>query len=176
MEVFCIRKNELPMNEEIRDREVRLIDADGAMLGIMTSMDAQKLAISKNLDLVKIVPNAVPPVCKIMDYGKCMYEKIKKDKEAKKNQKVASIKEVRVSAKIEEHDFDFKAKSAYKFLQDGYKVKVSIKFRGREMRFTIAGKEVLEKFALAVIDVGTIERQPMLEGRSMIMILNPKKQ
>jgi translation initiation factor IF-3 len=175
MEVFYIRKNELLMNEEIRDREIRLIDADGAMLGIMTSMDAQKLAISKNLDLVKIVPNAVPPVCKIMDYGKCMYEKTKKEKEARKNQKVVSIKEVRVSAKIEEHDFDFKAKSAYKFLQDGYKVKVSIRFRGREMRFTVAGKEVLEKFADAVIEVGSIERQPMLEGKSMIMILNPKK-
>jgi translation initiation factor IF-3 len=175
MEVFYIRKNELLMNEEIRDREIRLIDADGSMLGIMASMDAQKLAISKNLDLVKIVPNAVPPVCKIMDYGKCMYEKTKKDKEARKNQKVVSIKEVRVSAKIEEHDFDFKAKSAYKFLQDGYKVKVSIRFRGREMRFTVAGKEVLEKFADAVVEVGSVERQPMLEGKSMIMILNPKK-
>lgn len=175
MEVFYIRKNELPMNDEIRDREVRLIDNDGAMLGIVTSMDAQKLAISKNLDLVKIVPNAVPPVCKIMDYGKCMYEKTKKEKEAKKNQKVFSVKEVRVSAKIEEHDFDFKAKSAYKFLQDGYKVKVSIRFRGREMRFTVAGKEVLEKFAEALVDVGTVERQPMLEGKSMIMFLNPKK-
>ncbi|HEY9059638.1 MAG TPA: translation initiation factor IF-3 [Pseudobacteroides sp.] len=163
------------MNDEIRDREVRLIDTDGAMLGIVTSMDAQKLAISKNLDLVKIVPNAIPPVCKIMDYGKCMYEKTKKEKEARKNQKVLTVKEVRVSAKIEEHDFDFKAKSAYKFLQDGYKVKVSIRFRGREMRFTVAGKEVLEKFADAVMDVGTVEKHPMLEGKSMVMLLNPKK-
>ena len=175
MEVFFIRKNELPMNEEIRDREVRLINDDGVMLGVMSSMDAQKIAIEKNLDLVKIEPNAVPPVCKIMDYGKCMYEKTKKDKEARKNQKVVSIKEVRVSAKIEEHDFEFKVKNAYKFLQVGYKVKVSIRFRGREMRFTVAGKEVLEKFADAVIDVGTMEKQPMLEGKSMIMILNPKK-
>jgi len=175
MEVFYIRKNELPMNDEIRDREVRLIDTDGAMLGVMTSKDAQKLAISKNLDLVKIVPNAVPPVCKIMDYGKCMFEKIKKEKEAKKNQKVIGIKEVRLSAKIEEHDFDFKVKNGYKFLQDGDKVKVCIRFRGREMRYTVIGKEVLTKFADAVIDVGTIEKQPMLEGKSMVMILNPKK-
>jgi translation initiation factor IF-3 len=176
MEVFYIIKSELPINEEIRDREVRLIDTDGAMLGVMSSLDAQNLAISKNLDLVKIVPNAVPPVCKIMDYGKCMFEKTKKEKEAKKNQKVVSVKEVRVSAKIEEHDFDFKVKNACKFLQDGDKVKVSIRFRGREMRYTIAGKEVMAKFADAVTDVGTVEKQPMLEGKSMIMILNPKKQ
>lgn len=163
------------MNEDIRDREVRLIDADGSALGVMSSKNAQELAISKNLDLVKIVPNAVPPVCKIMDYGKFMFEKVKKEKEAKKNQRVVSLKEVRVSAKIEEHDFEFKVKSAYKFLQDGDKVKVSIKFRGREMRYTVTGKEVLAKFADAVIDVGTVEKQPMLEGKSMIMILNPKK-
>jgi len=176
MEVFCIKKNELPMNEDIRDKEVRLIDTDGAMLGVMPSKDAQKLAISKNLDLVKIVPNAVPPVCKIMDYGKCMFEQGKKEKETKKNQKVVSIKEVRVSAQIEEHDFDFKVKNAYKFLQDGDKVKVSIRFRGREMRYTVTGNEVLAKFADAVIDVGTVEKPPKLEGKSMMMILNPKKQ
>lgn len=174
-EVFSIKKNELPINEEIRDREIRLIDTDGTMLGIMTSKDAQKLAYSKNLDLVKIVPNAVPPVCKIMDYGKCMYEQTKKEKEAKKNQKVVSLKEVRVSAKIEEHDFDFKVKNAYKFLQDGDKVKVSIRFRGREMRYTTLGEEVLEKFADAVKDVGMVEKQLKLEGKSMIMVLNPKK-
>ncbi len=176
MEVFCIRKNQLPMNEDIRDREVRLIDTDGTMLGVMSSKDALNLAISKNLDLVKIVPNAAPPVCKIMDYGKCMFEQMKKEKEAKKNQKIVSLKEVRVSAQIEEHDFEFKVKNAHKFLQDGDKVKVSIRFRGREMRYTIAGKEVLEKFADALTDVGTIEKEPKLEGRNMMMILNPKKQ
>ncbi|MCX7749047.1 MAG: translation initiation factor IF-3 [Clostridia bacterium] len=175
MEVFFIRKNVLSMNEDIRDREVRLIDSDGTMLGVMPSKDAQKLAISKNLDLVKIVPNVVPPVCKIMDYGKSMFEQAKKEKEAKKNQKVVSLKEVRVSAQIEEHDFDFKVKNAYKFLQDGYKVKVSIRFRGREMRYTITGKEVLVKFADAVIDVGIVEKPPKLEGKTMMMILNPKK-
>ncbi|MCX7749382.1 MAG: translation initiation factor IF-3 [Clostridia bacterium] len=175
MEVFDIRKNELPMNEDIRDKEIRLIDTDGSMLGVMHSKDAQKLANSKNLDLVKIVPKAVPPVCKIMDYGKCMFEQAKKEKEAKKNQIIISIKEVRVSAKIEEHDFDFKVKNAYKFLHDGSKVKVSIRFRGREMRYTKSGEEILAKFAEAVKDVGLIDKQPKLEGKNMVMILNPKK-
>jgi translation initiation factor IF-3 len=175
MEVFCIRKNDQPMNEDIRDKEVRLIDADGEMLGVMTSKAALELAVSKNLDLVKIVPNAVPPVCKIMDYGKSMFEKNKKEKEVKKNQKIVSIKEVRLSAKIEEHDFEFKSKNALKFLQEGDKVKVSIRFRGREMRYTEAGKEVLAKFATIVAEAGTVEKLPMLEGKSMIMILVPKK-
>lgn len=162
------------MNDEIRDREVRLIDTDGAMLGVMSSKDAQKIAITKNLDLVKIVPNAAPPVCKIMDYGKSMFEQDKKEKEARKKQKVVSLKEVRLSATIEEHDFDFKVKNACKFLQDGDKVKVSIRFRGREMKYTVIGKEVLEKFAAAVNDVGVVEKQPKLEGKSMMMILNSK--
>ncbi|ACL76947.1 translation initiation factor IF-3 [Ruminiclostridium cellulolyticum] len=175
MEVFFIRKNQVPINEEIRDPEVRLIDADGAMLGVMSSKEAQKMAITKNLDLVKIVPNGAPPVCKIMDYGKYLFEQAKKEKEAKKNQKVVSIKEVRLSAKIEEHDFDVKVKNAYKFLKDGDKVKVSIRFRGREMKYTSDGKEVLEKFANAVSEVGVAERQPKLEGRSMMIILSPNK-
>jgi translation initiation factor IF-3 len=175
MEVFSIRKNELPMNDEIRDREVRLIDSDGNMLGVMSSKDAQKLAAEKSLDLVKIVPNAVPPVCKIMDYGKSMFEQAKKEKEAKKNQKVVLIKEVRLSATIEEHDFEFKVKNAIKFLQDGDKLKVSIRFKGREMKYTESGKDVLNKFAEVVKDVGTVEKQPKLEGKSMIMIINPNK-
>lgn len=163
------------MNDEIRDREIRLIDTDGTMLGVMSSKDAQKLAIAKNLDLVKIVPNAAPPVCKIMDYGKCVFEQSKKEKEAKKNQKIVLIKEVRLSATIEEHDFNVRVKSAHKFLQDGDKVKVSIRFRGREMKYTIAGKEVLEKFAAALNDVGMAEKQPKLEGKNMMMILVPGK-
>ena len=170
-----IRKNELLMNEDIRDKEIRLIDADGSMLGVLATKDAQKMAYSKNLDLVKIVPNAVPPVCKITDYGKSVFEQAKKEKEAKKNQKVISLKEVRLSATIEEHDFEFKVKNALKFLQDGDKVKASIRFRGREMRYTVSGKEVLAKFAEAVQDVAIVDRQPKLEGKSMIMILNPKK-
>jgi len=163
------------MNEDIKDKEIRLIDADGSMLGVMTTIEAQKLADSKNLDLVKIVPNAVPPVCKITDYGKSVFEQAKKEKETKKNQKVVALKEVRLSATIEEHDFDYKVKNAYKFLQDGDKVKASIRFRGREMRYTVTGQEVLTKFAEAVKDVGMVDRYPKLEGKSMIMILNPIK-
>jgi len=174
-EVFFINKNELMINEQIRDKEVRLIDADGSMLGVMTSKDAQKLANTKNLDLVKIAPQAVPPVCRIMDYGKYMFELAKKEKEARKNQKVISIKEVRLSASIEDHDFDFKVKNALRFLKDGDKVKVSVKFRGREMNYTSLGQQVLEKFAQAVEEIGIVERKPKLEGRSMIMILNPKQ-
>ena len=170
-----ISKNELMINEEIRDKEVRLIDTDGAQLGIVSVKDAQKLAYSKNLDLVKIAPQGVPPVCKIMDYGKYMFELAKKEKEARKNQKVISIKEVRVSPSIEDHDFEFKVKNAYKFLQDGDKVKVSVKFRGREMHYTSIGIGILDKFAEAVKDVGTVEKRPKLEGKSMIMILNPKQ-
>jgi translation initiation factor IF-3 len=163
------------INEEIRDKEVRVIDSDGSMLGIMQTTDAQNLAVAKNLDLVKIAPQAVPPVCKIMDYGKYMFELAKKEKEAKKNQKVISIKEVWIKPTIEEHDFEFKAKNAYKFLKDGDKVKVSVRFRGREMNYTSLGEKVLIKFAQAVEEVGTVERKPKLEGRSMIMILNPKQ-
>ena len=170
-----IRKNELLMNEDIKDKEIRVIDADGSMLGVLPTVDALKLAFSKNLDLVKIVPNAVPPVCKITDYGKSVFEQAKREKEVKKNQKVVSLKEVRLSATIEEHDFEYKVKNAYKFLQDGDKVKASIRFRGREMRYTVAGQEVLTKFAEAVKDVGIVDRLPKLEGKSMIMILNPKK-
>ena len=171
----AISKNELMINEEIRDKEVRLIDSDGSMLGVMPIKDAQKLANSKNLDLVKIAPQGVPPVCKIMDYGKHMFELAKKEKEARKNQKVISIKEVRLSPTIEDHDFTFKVKNAYKFLQDGDKVKVSIRFRGREMNYTSLGHEVLTKFAEAVKEVGNVEKKPKLEGKSMIMILNPNQ-
>lgn len=163
------------INEQIRDKEVRLIDADGTMLGIMTSKDAQMLANSKSLDLVKIAPQAVPPVCRIMDYGKYMFELAKKEKEARKNQKIVSIKEVRLSASIEDHDFDFKVKNAIKFLKDGDKVKVSVKFRGREMNYTSLGEQVLEKFAEAVKEFGTVEKKPKLEGRNMLMIINPKQ-
>lgn len=170
-----IKKNELLMNEEIKDKEVRLIDADGSMLGIVPTAEAQKLAVSKNLDLVKIVPNAVPPVCKIIDYGKSVFEQAKREKEAKKNQKIVTLKEVRLSASIEEHDFEFKVKNALKFLQDGNKVKASIRFKGREMKYTTIGQTVMSKFADAIKEVGTVEKQPRLEGRSMIMIVNPMK-
>jgi translation initiation factor IF-3 len=164
------------MNEDIRDKEIRLIDADGAMVGVVLTIDAQKMAIAKNLDLVKIVPNAVPPVCKIIDYGKSVFEQAKKEKETKKNQKVVALKEVRLSATIEEHDLEFKVKSAFKFLQDGDKVKASIRFKGREMKYTVAGQEILARFAEAVKEVGIVDRLPRLEGKSMMMIMSPKKQ
>ncbi len=163
------------MNDDIKDKEIRLIDNDGSMLGIFSIQEAKELANSKDLDLVKIVPNAVPPVCKITDYRKSLFEQAKREKQAKKNQKVVSLKEVRLSAKIEEHDFNFKVKSACKFLQDGDKVKASIRFKGREIRNTAQGQEVLSKFAEAVKDVGTVEKQSKLEGRFMIMIVCPKK-
>lgn len=172
--MFSINKNEVSINEMIRDKEVRLIDAEGNMLGIMSSREAQSIANSKNLDLVKVAPKAKPPVCRVMDYGKYMFEQTKREKEAKKNQKVISVKEVRLSASIEEHDFHFKSKNAIKFLKGGDKVKVSIKFRGREMNYTSLGKEVLDKFAKTIEDYGTVERRPKLEGRNMIMIVNPK--
>lgn len=162
------------INEDIRDKEVRLIDADGNMVGIVPGKEAQRMATEKNLDLVKIAPQAAPPVCRIMDYGKYMFELSKKEKEARKNQKIVSIKEVRISAGIEEHDFDFKAKNAMKFLKEGNKVKVSIRFRGREMNYTSLGAGMLDKFALAVEEFGTVEKKPKLEGRNMTMILNPK--
>ncbi|MEN6314276.1 MAG: translation initiation factor IF-3 [Clostridiaceae bacterium] len=163
------------INEEIRDKEVRVIDSDGNMLGVMPTVEAQKLANTKNLDLVKIAPQAAPPVCKVMDYGKYMFELAKKEKEARKNQRVITIKEVWIKPNIEDHDFSFKVKNAYKFLKDGDKVKVSVRFRGREMNYTALGEQVLNKFAEAMVDVGIVERKPKLEGRSMIMILNPKQ-
>jgi len=163
------------INEEIRDKEVRLIDDDGSMIGVVTAKEAQKQANLKNLDLVKISPNAVPPVCKIMDYGKYMFELAKKEKEARKNQKVISIKEVRLSPSIEDHDFEFKMKNAAKFLKDGDKVKVSVKFRGREMNHTSLGREVLLKFADQLQEFGSMDKAPKLEGKSMMMILNPKQ-
>ncbi|MDF2989138.1 MAG: translation initiation factor [Eubacterium sp.] len=173
--MYIIKKNELQLNEEIKDNEIRVIDSDGSLLGVMPTIEAMKLAIDKNLDLVKIVPNAVPPVCKITNYNKSVFEQAKKEKEAKKNQKVVSLKEVRLSPTIEEHDFDVKLKSALKFLQNGDKVKVSIRFRGREMKYTVAGREILGKFSEALKDAGTVDKLPKLEGKNMIMIVIPKK-
>lgn len=163
------------INEDIRDKEVRVIDSDGSMLGVMPLKDAQNLAVTRNLDLVKIAPQAVPPVCRVMDYGKYLFELAKKEKEAKKNQKIVTIKELWIKPNIEDHDFEFKVKNAYKFLKDGDKVKISVRFRGREMNYTSLGAQVLNKFAEAITEVGIVERKPKLEGKSMIMILNPKQ-
>lgn len=167
---------EFQINEEIRDREVRLIDKDGKQLGIMSAREAQKIADERQLDLVKISPNAKPAVCKIMDYGKFKFEQGKKEKEMKKNQKTINVKEIRMSARVEEHDLDVKAKNCRKFLLNGDKVKVSVRFRGREMAYTDVGKEILLKFAEKIANVGEIEKKPKLEGRSMVMYLVEKKE
>jgi translation initiation factor IF-3 len=165
----------LQINEQIRDREIRLVDSNGDQLGIVSSREAQKLADEKQLDLVKIAPNGKPPVCKIMDYGKYRFEQSKREKEVKKNQKTINVKEVRMSARVEEHDLNVKAKNCRKFLLNEDKVKVSVRFRGREMAYTDVGKEILLNFADKVSDVGIIDKKPKLEGRNMVMFLSPKK-
>ncbi len=151
-----------------------MIGDDGAQLGIMSPKDAMKLAAAKELDLVKIAPQAAPPVCRIMDYGKFRFEQTKKEKEAKKNQKIVEIKEIRLSPGIDVHDFSFKLKNAISFLQDGDKVKASIRFRGREMAHTAIGEQQLIKFAEGCAEYAVVEKTPKLEGRSMIMFLSPK--
>lgn len=170
----CTTINDLMVNEQIRDREVRLIDQDGNQLGVMPVKEAQKIAREKNLDLVKISPNAKPPVCKIINYGKYKFELAKKQKEAKKKQKIISVKEVRLSPNIEEHDIMTKQKNASKFLSKGDKVKVTVRFRGRELAHTDVGKTILLNFAKDLKDVGDIEKPPKMEGRSMVMFLAPK--
>lgn len=165
-------KKEMEINEGIRDREVRVIDADGSQLGIMSTRDALAKAEEKNLDLVKIAPQAQPPVCKFLDYGKYRFEMQKRDKEAKKNQKIVDIKEIRLSLNIDTNDFNTKVGQAKKFLSKGDKVKVSIRFRGREMAHTDLGLEVQKKFAAALPEA-VVEKQPKLEGRSMQMFLAP---
>lgn len=164
----------MEINEAIRDREVRVIGADGSQLGVMSTRDALRAAEEKNLDLVKIAPQANPPVCKILDYGKYRFEQQKREKEAKKNQKTFEIKEVRLSLNIDTNDFNTKVAQAAKFLAKGDKVKVSIRFRGREMAHTNLGLEVHKRFAEA-LPGATVEKQPKLEGRSMQMFLAPAK-
>lgn len=165
---------ELQINEAIRDREVRLIAADGEQVGVVSGRDAQQRAIDSNLDLVKISPNAKPPVCKIMDYGKYKYEQSKKEKEARKKQKVVNLKEVRLTPVIEDNDLNVKANMAIGFLKDEDKVKVSVRFRGREMGHTEAGRVVLDKFIELTSEHGVVDKRPRLEGRNMVMFLVPK--
>jgi translation initiation factor IF-3 len=169
-----IATKETQINEEIRDREVRVIDSDGTQLGIMPIAEAMRLADEKNTDLVKIAPQAKPPVCKIMDYGKYRFEQAKREKEAKKNQRVIEIKEVRLSLNIDTHDFETKANQAIKFLKSGNRVKVSIRFRGREMAHPENGLVTMSKFAEAVSEYGTVEKPAKLEGRSMLMFIAAK--
>lgn len=172
---MVISNKDLQINEEIRDRELRIIDSNGDQLGIMSSRQALELAAERQLDLVKIAPQAKPPVCRIMDYGKFKFEQSKKEKEARKNQKVINIKETRFSPKIEEHDLSFKAKNAQKFLQDGDKVKVTIRFRGREVDHVAFGENALGRFYDIVKDDCVIEKPAKLEGRNMTMVLAPKQ-
>ncbi|RXT04760.1 translation initiation factor IF-3 [Ammoniphilus sp. CFH 90114] len=162
------------INEAIRAREVRVVGANGEQVGIIPLREALQMAQEANLDLVAVAPTAKPPVCRVMDYGKFRYEQSKKDKEARKNQKVISIKEVRLSPTIEEHDFQTKLRHVQKFLEQGDKVKLSIRFRGRAITHSEIGKNVLEKLAEQVKELCIVERSPKMEGRSMLMILAPK--
>ena len=174
LEVLTIAKLDHQLNEEIRDKEIRLIGADGAQLGIMSADQANEMAEEQGLDLVKISPNAVPPVCKIMDYSKFCFDQKKREKEARKNQKVVEIKEIRMSPSIDTNDLNTKIKNAQKFLKEGNRVKVSVRFRGREMAHTNIGEKLLMDFAEACAEVATMEKNPKLEGRFMAMFLTPK--
>ena len=162
------------LNEEICDKEVRLIGSDGEQLGIMAPSDALRIADEKGLDLVKISPQAKPPVCKLMDYGKFRFEQSKKEKEARKNQHVVEIKEIRMSPSIDVGDFNTKLKNAQKFIADGNRVKVSVRFRGREMAHTDIGRDLLVRFAESVAEVANLDKEPKMEGRSMSIFLSPK--
>ncbi|HEY4390342.1 MAG TPA: translation initiation factor IF-3 [Paenibacillus sp.] len=162
------------INDEIRAKEVRLVGAEGEQIGIKPLREALQMAVDLNLDLVNVAPTAKPPVCRIMDYGKFRYEQQKKEKEARKNQKVVDVKEVWFRANIEEHDYQTKLRNVIKFLKDGDKVKCSVRFRGREITHADIGKKILDRVKEEVTEISSVERIPKLEGRSMIMILAPK--
>ena len=173
MEVFFI-KQELPINSQIRAASIQLIDEQGQKLGVMTPKEALEIAEEKNLDLVMVSNNTDIPVCKIMNYGKYKFEQAKKEKESKKKQKTVEIKEIRITPGIEEHDFNFKAKNAKKFIQEGIKVRITVKFRGRELNYTKLGEATLNKFIEELSDVATAEKKPVLEGKNMFVILSQK--
>ena len=171
---FVISIKECLINDEIKAKEVRLIDVDGNQLGVVSIKEALAKAEEKNLDLVEISPQAKPPVCKIMDYGKYRFEQAKREKETKKNQKIVNIKEVKMSPSIDVHDFNTKVNQAFKFLKSGDKVKITVKFRGRELHHTALGQDVLARVADALAEVGNVEKQAKLEGRNMAMVVAPK--
>ena len=173
-EVFEIANAAHQINEEIIDKEVRLIDDEGNQLGIMSAEEALKIATERELDLVKIAPGSNPPVCRIMDYGKFRFEQAKKEKEAKKNQRVIEVKEIRMSPSIDTNDLNTKLKNAQKFLADGDRVKVSVRFRGREMAHTEIGEVLLKDFAAKCTEIANLDKAPKLEGRSMSIFLSPK--
>ena len=174
VEVFCISNKELLINEEIKDKEVRLVGEDGSQLGIFPIAEALRISLERNLDLVKIAPQANPAVCRIMDYGKYRFEQAKREKEARKHQKIIETKEIRLSLNIDTHDFETKLKNAVKFLKNGDKLKVSIRFKGRQMAHPGLGHELMKRFAEAVADYGTIDKLPKLDGRSMLMFVTSK--
>lgn len=176
LEVFSISKQSHQINEEIRDREIRLVSDDGEQLGIMSAAAALEKAYAADMDLVKISPNANPPVCKIMDYGKFKFEQTKREKEARKNQHVVEIKEIRMSPGIDGNDVNVKLKNARRFLSEGNRVKVTVRFRGREMAHTDIGERLLKEFAANCEDIATMEKNPRMEGRFMHIFLAPKSQ
>ena len=169
-----IIKQELPINEQIRAKEVQLIDDQGEKRGTVSLNEALDIAYEKKLDLVLVAPNAEPPVCKIMNYGKYKFEQAKKEKEARKKQKTFEVKEIRITPNIEQHDFEFKAKNARKFIEDGNKVKITVRFRGRELNYVKLGEEVLYKFIEDLSDISSPEKKPVLEGKNMFIILAKK--
>lgn len=171
---FTISIKELTINEDIREKEVRVIDTDGSQLGILKIEDALNAAYAKDLDLVCLSPNTTPAVCKIMDYGKYRFEQTKREKEARKNQKVIELKEIRLGLSIDTHDFETKGNHAKRFLQDGNKVKVSIRFRGREMGHPEIGLDTMNRFAEYCSDFSVVEKPAKMEGRNMLMFLAPK--
>lgn len=172
--MLIISNKELQINHEIREKELRVIDSDGTQLGIMSAKEAIAVAAEKNLDLVKIAPKAVPPVCKVMDYGKYRFEQAKREKESRKNQRVIEIKEIRLSLNIDTHDFNTKLSHATKFIKAGNKVKVSIRFRGREMGHPEIGYNIMQKFADSMAEVSVVEKPAKLDGRNMLMFLAAK--
>lgn len=173
MEVFYI-KQELPINGQIRAREVQLISDTGEKLGKVPLNQALDMAMDKKLDLVLVAPNAEPPVCKIMNYGKYKFEQAKKEKEAKKKQKSFEVKEIRITPNIDVHDFEFKCKNARRFIEDGDKVKITVKFRGRELNYAKLGEKVLNDFAQKLEDIALPEKKPILDGKNMFIILAKK--
>lgn len=174
MGVLNISVKELQINEEIKDKEIRVIDSDGSAIGVISAKEALALAEERELDLVKIAPQATPPVCKIMDYGKYLFEQGKREKEAKKNQKVVDVKEIRMFSTIDTNDFNTKVNQAVKFLKGGDKLKVSIRFRKRAIAHPQLGEELLDRFKEAVSEYGTVEKPSKMEGRALVMFVSPK--
>ncbi len=173
LEVRIISNKELQINEEIRDKEIRVVGVDGSQLGIMSAKEALEIAEENDLDLVKIAPQATPPVCRIMDYGKYCFEQTKREKEARKNQKVMEIKEVRMTSAIDTHDFETKVNQAIKFLKNGDKIKVSVRFKKRAVAHPRLGEELLMKFKEAIAGAGVVDKPMKMEGKALVMFVAP---